>query len=138
MALTKRDVAFFLERLCEQIPSFLKCQYKKRFGLFRDFKIKEGHKKLTSYILQSIRSSAGVSYSVCVYNLIGQSLCNYHKSSFPFLSLIYNVNSLNVFSSNQYGIIYQDLIYNVNKLNVQSNFSSERLLCLVEYTITKQ
>ena len=160
MALTKRDVFFFLERLCEQTNCVLRFQYKKRFGFFRNFKIKGGNVRLTSYVLQSITSPSEISRVVEVYNLVGQALFNYYIGSPPFLSLVYNVNSLNVFSSNQYSIIFQDLIYNVNSLNVfssnqypsisqvltynvnnlniQSNSCVEGLSCLVNYTITKQ
>jgi hypothetical protein len=160
VALTKRDVFFFLERLCEQTNCVLKYQYKKRFGFFRNFKVKGGNVRLTSYVLQSITSPAGASYSVCVYNLIGQALCNYCIGPLPFLSLDYNVNPLNSLNSNQYpsisqGLVYnvnklnalnsnqypsisQGLVYNVNKLNTQSNSCMEGLSCLVNYTITKQ
>jgi hypothetical protein len=138
VGLSKRDVFFFLERLCEQTNCVLKYQYKKRFGFFRNFKVKGGNVKLTSYVLQSITSPTEISRVVEVYNLVGQALCNYCIGPLPFFFLVYNVSNLNVLSSGQYPFISQDLIYNVNKLNIQSNSCMEGLSCLVNYTITKQ
>lgn len=160
MALRKRDIYFYLERLCEQTNSIIKFQYKKQFGIFRNFKIKGGNVRLTSYVLRTITSPVGISQSVSIYNVLAQSLFKYSIGPLPCLFAIYKVDKLNAFSSSQYSIIAQDinydvrrlnlfrndqytiitqeLIYNVNELNIQEKSCVEELSCLVNYTITKQ
>jgi hypothetical protein len=120
LALTKRDVFFFIERLCEQVNCVLKHQYKGQFGFFRNFKIKGGNVRLTNYVLQSITSPSGASCAVEICNLVGQVLCNYSIGPTPFLSLAYNVNSLSSCNVDEESVIIQGLIYNVNQLNYLS------------------
>lgn len=117
MALKKRDIYFFLERLSEQTNSFIKYQYKKQIGIFRNFKVKGGNVKLTSYVLQTITRPSGIVYSVSVYNALAQLLYKYHIEPLPCLISTYKISQLSFVSSNQYSNIYQDLSYNVNKLN---------------------
>ena len=138
MALTKRDVFFFLERLCEQTNCFIKYQYKKRFGIFRNFKIKGGNVKLTSYVLQYITSPSEISRVVDIYSLLGQSLCSYSISPLSCLFTVYDVKSLNVYTNAFENAINQDLSKLITVLNIQSKSNEEGILCLVNYTITKQ
>jgi hypothetical protein len=52
--LCTRDIYFFLERLQEQGCFVLKRYYKQRFGFFRNYKIKDGRKLISQYILEYI------------------------------------------------------------------------------------
>jgi hypothetical protein len=160
VALTKRDVFFFLERLCEQTNSFVKYQYKKQFGIFRNFKIRRGNIKLTSYVLQSLISPTEISRIVEVYSSIGHVLCNYSIEPLPCLYTAYDLKRLNVYTKHLENVIAQDLIKSITVLNIQSKdlenaiaqdliksitvlntqlkVNEESIQCLVNYTITKQ
>jgi hypothetical protein len=138
VALNKRDVFFFLERLSEQLNTVYKIKYKKQFGIFRNFKIRRGNIKLTSYVLQSLISPTEVSRVVDIYNLIGQSLCSYSIGPLPCLFTVYYVKSLNTYSGSYENIIDQDFSNSIVVLNTQSKNNEESIQCIVNYTITIQ
>jgi hypothetical protein len=138
VALTKRDIYFFLERLCEQTNSFIDYRNRKRFGIFKNYKIREGKIRMTSYILQSITSTFEVSRIVEIYSLLGQSLCSYSISFLPCLFAAYNVKSLNVYTEAFENAIRQNLSKTITVLNVVKKDYDEGMSCLVNYTITKK
>jgi hypothetical protein len=160
VALTKRDIFFYLEKLCKQTKTFIELQYKKQFSIFHNFKIKGGKIKLTSYILQAVISPTEISRIIEIYSSIGNVLCNYSIEPLPCLYTAYYLKSLNVYTEHFENVIAQDLMKSITVLNIQSKdlenaisqdliksitvlntqlkINEEGIQCLVNYTITKQ
>jgi hypothetical protein len=158
--LTKRDIFFFLERLSEQTKSFVKYQYKKQFAIFRNFRIKGGNVKLTSYILQQIKRPSEIERIVEIYNILNTPFCSYTIGPLPCLFIAFNVKKLNTYSKNLESTIGQELERSVNVLNLyfkqlensvnqelqksqvvlntMKKETEERMSCLVNYTINSQ
>lgn len=138
MSLTKRDIFFFLERLSEQTISFVKYHYKKQFAIFRNFKIKGGKIKLTSYVLQYKVKPSEVTYVIDVHTLIAQVMSNYAINSMPCLYTFFDIKKLSECVKLLENKIVQELSKKITVMNTIIKTNEKGIACLIDYNIMKQ